>query len=180
MSNLPPRRPTVSFSAPVGATIEFGAADAPRTRPRVRAIRDMAGMMATGIENHTDKLRLNNQQLPELHGRIYIQPGISGSPYLVGRMSSRPPATALAKPSPSRGAVLSCFRKIRLRVHVNEDSQSLCHLLEKLSSAAGTNERSCRALVSRELRLLSPESCPVEVCARTMQSPRCPAVSTGP
>jgi hypothetical protein len=46
MINIPPKRPTVSFSAPVGATIEFGAAEAPRARPRVMAIRDMAGMLA--------------------------------------------------------------------------------------------------------------------------------------
>lgn len=35
-------------SAPVGATMEFLAAEAPKARPRVKATRDMVDMLETG------------------------------------------------------------------------------------------------------------------------------------
>ncbi len=37
----------MSLSAPVGAVMEFCAAEAPRARPKARARRDMAGILKT-------------------------------------------------------------------------------------------------------------------------------------
>lgn len=51
--HLPPRRATVRVSAPVGATMEFLAAEAPKARPRVRATRDMVDIM---LETGKDRL----------------------------------------------------------------------------------------------------------------------------
>jgi hypothetical protein len=133
----------------VGATIEFGAAEAPRARPRVMAIRDMAGMLAknegrkrvnVNTQNSFPSLLINQLPWP-----VYILSRIRAS-------SQKWNVAARPRQVSRNGAMIPvfCFRQIRLVRQADEYDQSLFHLLEKLSSSLAANEMSCRALVVKK------------------------------
>jgi hypothetical protein len=149
MINLPPKRPTVSFSAPVGATIEFGAAEAPRARPRVRAIRDMAGMLAKPKGKESILKQLRSLLIAKLNG-LYIYCQGSGQRPRKWNVAARPRLVSRNR------AMRFASVKPGFLCRVDEYNKSLFDLPEKLSSSVAANEMPRRANVVMKAPLLPP------------------------